>query len=458
MKKSAPLVIILFVVLAAVASLVAMASVPAAAGLMGAAALGAMVFFRPFSGLILYIIMIYAQFQLIFPALQKLRVMLFLAVLIIVTFIVHKVFRKEPMSIASSRNSILMMLFLGLVFISHIVNLGVAPDWQGVYVVLTVFLLFMIMVNLTTNFDQFRMVCWTLVGCTIALAINGLIMHFRGYDLAGITPILGRIHWVGLFGDPNDYALAINAFIPFILINLFDSSISRQRKMLLLVVSLLLLAAIYYTNSRGGYVALIVILSVFAVKRWGLLKGIVTGVLFIGVALVLAPSRMGNVSPYEASASGRVNAWISGLVMLKGHPLFGVGPANFQAYHIRAAHSAFIQCMSELGFLGYGVWLALIYSSYAGLRAVEKNGSEIYVKYAKILQLSLIGFLSSAVFLSQAYTPVLYIIFALVTLLLRFCEPPVRQNRGFTQKDILFIIAIIGFSIVLYKFLAMVYI
>jgi len=229
MKKSAPIIFALFIVLAAVASLVAMASVPAAAGLMGAVIVGIMVFSRPFTGLILYIILIYAQLQQIFLPLQKLRIMFSLAVIIILTFTIHKVFRRERIDIASSRNSILMLIFLALVLISHVVNLGVAPDWQGVYVVLTVFLLFMIMVNLTTSFEQFRMVCWTFVGCTVALAINGLIMHFRGYDLAGTTPILGRIHWIGLFGDPNDYALAINAFIPFALINLFDSSISRPR-------------------------------------------------------------------------------------------------------------------------------------------------------------------------------------------------------------------------------------
>ena len=396
--------------------------------------------------------------QQIFPVLASERIMLQSAALILLVFFIQKVFRREPISLISTRHDMLILLLLALVLIGHVINLYPGATWDGFYVFQTVFLLFFIMVNLTKNFDQFRTVCWTLVICTILMSINGLIMQFRGYDLVGNVPVNGRIAWMSHFGDPNDYALAINSFFPLILVNLFEKDISKFKKILLVGAAGITMSAIYFTNSRGGYGALLVILALFAYKKWGLLRGILLGTMFVAVAVVFAPSRMGDVSPYGASAGGRVNAWISGLVMLKSNPVFGVGISNFQLHHHRAAHSAFIQCMAELGVFGYFLWLALIYSSYMGLLQVEKQASGIYVKYAKILQLSLVGFLTSAVFLSQAYTPILYMIFGLSATLVSLAKPPVIFSRNLSAVEVFLTIGIIVASIFAYKVLAIVYV
>ena len=220
---------------------------------------------------------------------------------------------------------------------------------------------------------------------------------------------------------------------------------------MLFALACIFLVGIHFTNSRGGYIALIVILAFFAYKKWGLFKGLLAASVFIVLAFVLAPSRMADISPHERSASGRIYAWIGGLEMLRSHPIFGIGHGNFQIFHTRAAHSAFIQCVSELGLVGYFIWLTLIYSCFTGLRRVEKNASAIYAKYAKILQLSLVGFLASAFFLSQAYHPILYLLFALSSLVIRFAEPPVFQSRVIAPRDILKIAGITVGSVIALK-------
>lgn len=462
MRNRAPLIFAFIIILTVVSVMVAFVSIPAAAALIMGLAIVVLVFFNPFYGLILYILLVYITPQLFFPSLQKLRIMLLLAGLILLVFFIHKAFIRERVSFISTRFGLLMLILLILIPISNISNGQLVEAWDGFYSFLTVFLLFFIITNLTENFDQFRKVCWTIVFCTAALAANGLVMAFRGYDLAGNTPTLdGRIGWMefGHFGDPNDFALAINAAFPFVLVNLFEKNVNLIKKFILLIFAIAMVAAIYYTNSRGGFVALLVVLALFAYKKWGLLKGSLIGIVFLAFAMVIAPSRMANISPYESSASGRVYAWISGLVMLKSRPIFGIGFDNFTRLHGITAHSAFIQCMTELGLVGYFVWLSLIYSSYTGLNAVDKAAPVmIQVKYAKTLLLSLVGVLVSAVFLSQAYSPVLYIIFGLSALSIRFTEPLVVQRRSLTPREILLVVGLIVASMIFFKLLAIVYV
>jgi O-antigen ligase len=436
MGKRTAITIILFIIIAILTSLVAFYSVPWALALMFGLAIAILVFSRPFFGLIFYILLIYIMPHAFFPPLRKFRIMLVLAILVLLVFIFHKVVRKEGISGISSRHDLFMVLLLLAIPASNVFNFRLGAAWDGFYEFLTVFLLYYILVSLTEDFEKLRKVYVTLIICTVMMTLNGLLQHFRGYDIAGIPPLDGRIRWRSHFGDPNDFALAINTFLPFVLVNLFEKDIGRFKKAMLLGIACIFLVGIYYTNSRGGYVALILILAVFSLKRWGLLRGLIAAAVFVAAALVLAPSRMAELSPQERSASGRIYAWIGGLEMLKSHPLFGIGHGNFQIFHTRAAHSAFIQCVSELGLVGYFIWLTLIYSSFAGLRRVEKHASAIYAKYAKILQLSMLGFLASAFFLSQAYHPILYMLFALSSLVIRFAEPSVSQSRGIPPRDL----------------------
>jgi putative inorganic carbon (HCO3(-)) transporter len=423
------------------------------------------IFFKPFYGLIIYLVLLYIRPQDFVPALERLRIMLILATAIIVIFFIHQTVRRARISIFGTRQNILMFLLLVIVPFSDIVNGRFAESYDGLNEFLTVFLLFFLIVNIVDDEDKFRKVCWVLVSLTVLISINGIIMHFQGTGLAGSTPVEGtRVRWIGIFGDPNDYALVINSFFPFLLVTLFDKTVSKWARFLILIGVLISVLTLYYTNSRGGFLAFLCIIGIFSVKRWGLLKGMAVGAIFLAAGIAMAPSRMGNLSPYEVSAAGRVNSWIDGLVYLKLHPLFGIGFQNFGEYSTLAAHSAFIKCMAELGGIGYFMWMALLYTSYTDVMKVsgKRNGTivqkrNVYERYADILQLSLIGFVASAVFLSQTFMPVLYILVALSTLAshnpLSGLKFPSFLSGGETWR----IILLMGASILGYKLLAMLY-
>jgi O-antigen ligase len=385
--------------------------------------------------------------------------MLLLAAAILLMFIIHKVIRRESIPFFATRQHILMFILLVLVPVSQIANGRIADAWDSLNEFLTVFLLFFLIVSIVDDFDRFRKVCWLLVFCTTLISINGIVMHYRRVGLAGTTPVEGtRVRWIGIFGDPNDLALTINSFFPFLLLSLFDTGIGKWKKTLLLAAAGIALLTLFWTNSRGGFIAFIAIIGIFAIKRWGILKGLLIGAVFIAAALFFAPSRMGNISPYEVSAAGRVNAWIDGLVMLKAHPIFGVGFLNFEMYTNISAHSAFIQSMAELGVVGYFVWMALVSTCFLDISRAAKKLDYPYAKYANVLQLSFIGFLASAAFLSQAYMPILYILAALITHVAHIPWAPRSFPRFLSLGEFAQVCLFMIGSVLMYKVLAMVYI
>ena len=451
-------IVALFIAIGAITAGLSVVSVPLAIGAGIALFAVVLVFLRPFLGLVFYLVLLYVRPQDFVPALEKLRIVLALAGVVLVALFTHRVVRRGRISFLETRQHLLMFVLLLVVPLSNLVNFRMKSAWDGLSQFVTVYLLFYLIVSLTDDFRKFRAVCVTLVACTAATCVNALIQRFRGVDLIGETTILGRVRWIGIFGDPNDYALLINSMLPFVLVALFERGRRTFAKLGLALLGALFIVTIYYTNSRGGFVALLLILLVFSLRRWGIVKGLVLGAVFLAAGIVFAPSRAGDLNPYEMSASGRVYAWIGGLVMLKSRPILGVGFNNFDLFHERAAHSAYIQCIAELGLVGYFVWLALIYSSVKDLRRSERFAESAYARYAPIVELAMVGFLGSAVFLSQAYSPVLYIIAALAVLVARGTGAAEGRSILLPPRDALIVALILGGSILVYKLLAIVYV
>ncbi len=460
MKNREYVVGALFILVAVVAASLALLSPPVALVVIAALSVAILVFIKPFYGLILYIVLLYIRPQDFVPALEKMRVMLVLAVVIILSFFIHRIFTNRNISLFQNRQNVFMFALLILVPVSSLANMRFKDAWEGFNDFLTLFLLFFMIVNIMDDQRKLRALAWTLVVCTAIICANGIIQHFRGFDLIGNTPDANdRIRWIGIFGDPNDFALLINSFFPFVLVRFFEKGIGALQRFLLTIIGTINILAIYYTGSRGGFIALLIVLTFFVFKRWGLMKGVIIGAIFFSAAVAIAPARFMDLSPYGASASGRIYAWIDGLVMLRTRPVFGVGFDQFSVLHGRSAHSAFIECVAELGLVGYLVWISIIFTSYKDVSSViGTSSSASLLKYAKVLQLSLVGFLGSAFFLSQAYSPVFYILVAFATKIFAISDTTATRPFMLTARELLWVASIIVGSIVTYKILAIIYI
>jgi len=226
-----------------------------------------------------------------------------------------------------------------------------------------------------------------------------------------------RIRGLGLLHDPNDLALGLVMALPLLGAG-WRHKAKINNLLLVLLPSAVLIYGLFLTRSRGGALALGVLLCVAARRRFGRVAAtlLFAAVIASGVASNFASGRQ--VSLSDEAASGRVQAWMEGFEMLKAQPLIGVGYGQFLEHHNLTAHNSFVLCFAETGLIGYFFWLGLLVITYAQLHSLKQLSNEQpfdrEIKgWAGRLQLSMIGFLAAAFFLSRTFVPMLYLLIGL---------------------------------------------
>jgi O-antigen ligase len=217
--------------------------------------------------------------------------------------------------------------------------------------------------------------------------------------------------------------------------------------------------AIFLTASRGGLLCLGLMAVLLGMRKFGKIVGVVGGIAVMGALLVLGP-RMNTISPDEASSYGRLEAWVVGMGLFKGSPLFGVGFGNFMEYHFRTAHNSFVLCCAELGLVGLYPWLMLIFISIKNMRFVERallaQGQRTNAMYTYSVEMALIMFISGALLLSRTYHPSLFILFGMCGAITHVFVKNNRnqryaliERRDFMLGAVLMVASVIGFYLFL---------
>jgi putative inorganic carbon (hco3(-)) transporter len=111
----------------------------------------------------------------------------------------------------------------------------------------------------------------------------------------------------------------------------------------------------------------------------------------------------------RGSAEARKELLIKSLAVTATHPLFGVGPGNFQSYTRSwlVTHNTYTQLSSECGIPALILFLLLLRRAFLNLRYLRKlpliPENEELRHYANALTASLAGYLLGAFFSSSAY-------------------------------------------------------
>ncbi len=232
-------------------------------------------------------------------------------------------------------------------------------------------------------------------------------------------PVALRMRSLGFLNDPNDFAQALVAFLPLVV--LLRAPGRRLRNLLLVWMPVaVLLYGIYLTRSRGGLLALLVMLLFAFRRRMSRTLSLVLSVVAV-LGLVALGATGGRALAKDESGAGRIEAWAEGLEMLKSSPLWGVGFESYTDYHDLVAHNSFVHCFAELGLIGYFFWLALIVLTWVGLSTVmheldDPEAEEIQAACGA-LRLALVGFFVGCLFLSRSYGVVLFLMLGLGTAL-----------------------------------------
>jgi O-antigen ligase len=279
------------------------------------------------------------------------------------------------------------------------------------------------------------------------------LLSFAGIGGAGGGEDLQAGRTQGGVGDPNFFA---NVQIVALPLTLALASAIKRRWLQLAVygAALVMIASILSSLSRGGLIALVVVLLiVICMAPRSLLgsprqKRVVIAVLMIGLmAFATRPTFRAEViqraesifvtsqgsAASSNSGSGRTEIWKAARRAIDDHPIVGVGFGAFPAisrdymnhtpgfdgekFTPRAieTHSAPIGTFTELGLVGFVLFVGLIGATGVFLRRTARRafraGADFVGRVANACALSLVGWAISSLFIeTQTSRPVWIVI------------------------------------------------
>jgi O-antigen ligase len=259
----------------------------------------------------------------------------------------------------------------------------------------------------------------------------------------------------GFFGDENDFCMALNMVLPFSIFSMFMDK-DKKQKFYYILITCLYLFVIVLTKSRGGFVGLVAVIgySILRSNKKALLTVLigVFGIFIVAVAPQGYWQEMGTISDEaskkseyleEQSGTGaqRLYSWNLGWHMFLENPIVGIGQGNYP-WHVkdqeerlklqwkerslggRAAHSLYFTLLPELGIVGVTIFVFMLIYTWKDLNWLKDNShknkklltaedKKIYYT-ALAMEASIIGYLTSSVFISTLYYPNLWLMIGFV--------------------------------------------
>ena len=245
----------------------------------------------------------------------------------------------------------------------------------------------------------------------------------------------------GTVFDPNDLAYFFITVIPISFI-IFLSDERFSKKIIAAVSIIVSLSVILLTGSRGGFVGLLVMLLLILLTKTGGLKrshkmALITGLILIfsyyGYRIDMA--RYMTITDIESDYNithefGRIAIWERALGFTISNPITGIGFSCFPMAigydrdadgaipRWQAVHNSYLQISSELGLIGFAVFMSLIFGclkNFSYWRKTEMTSTERHEfnTIGGLLQIGFMGSLVTAFFLSKAYSIFFTVFFAM---------------------------------------------
>lgn len=287
---------------------------------------------------------------------------------------------------------------------------------------------------------------WVLITVVSLISFLGTIKMLTGIEqtfggLAQLSSLgqvtdFGELRYGGPIGEPNIWGQVLVTVLPLVIYRFVSEKFPMRKTILFLCITFIFISIIY-TQSRGAFLALLVVFVLIALQLRIKISTltIVSAITLLGVALLparyveryislqlLFPTGQQASLSQDESFAGRREKMLTGLAMFRDNPTIGVGFGNYsdryweyagklglEAGDInldtdRQPHSLYIEIMSETGLLGlltfltfFGLLLSKLYKTQDALTQTESNRD--WEQWKKALAISIIAFLFSGFFL-----------------------------------------------------------
>lgn len=342
---------------------------------------------------------------------------------------------RERLRVIVSREVVLLVALWVWFLITTIFSTYPDDAWPFLWKVSKIFLMTFVTIIAIQDKQKLK---WLLYVIALSIGFYGL----KGGIWAILTGAQERV-----LGPPGSFiagnteiGLALVMVLPLLIFLRRDESRPWLRH-LLLGMGVLSVVAILSTYSRGALLALIAVLGMIFLKSRTKVLTLAVIIVVTPVVLTMLPQkwfeRMETIDPdkKESSAMQRLDAWTMAFYLALDNPVFGAGfrcftPEMYERYYPEAmvkrvdAHSIVFQVLAEHGFIGIGLYLGLMASTFLSLRRIiriaRRDPSRRWMlHYAQMLEAGLVGFLVGGLFLSRSYFDLYYHFVAAAVILQR---------------------------------------
>lgn len=415
--------------------------------------------------------------------------------LILLPFGVYVFIRRERIKI--DYVLLLMILFLAASLLSYFpaIDKQITLGWIVEFLIEGLLMYFLIL-NVIRKPEVLRKVVWTLMlagtllgGLTLYQDVTktynnqywGLAQRniMYGFDEALAKGDTGPVKKAkvqraqradGHVGDPNRYAQILMVLLPLAYFRFFDEK-KLHLKLFAVLCALLILSGILLTYSRGAFLAICLLMFLLTLMRYIRPYQIVLS--FLGLLLLIfiaSPgyfTRMETMSGIQGLFSskkaaesdavilGRTTEMLAAVMVFLDHPIVGVGLGQYMKFYAldymddpdiafrkidsgRRAHSLYLELAAETGILGLGTFMIIVFYILSQLWKARRRWQEYnrtYANYATAFLLSIIGYLSTAVFLSLAYQRFYWVLIALAGSALQILKSEDPEQSGKSMND-----------------------
>ena len=338
------------------------------------------------------------------------------------------------------------------------------------------FIIFLLTAMLVDSPGRLRRALWVIIGAGSFLAVLGLYQvgsaNFAD-SFGGLARIKNAQIYADVFepriagpvGDPNFFAQMLLILVPLALFMAWTTARPWLRWAAYLAATTLAAATIM-TYSRGGALALAVVVTLSLLARGLRWRNGLIAVAVVGAVVALAPSEFSSRlttlqqllpgydtptlhpdSSFEERRLVTRTAWR----MFLDHPVAGVGaanyPARFDEYSDQVGsdareydepadpeypHSLYLETAAELGLIGFLTFMALVvavlWSLHRARRNLAASGDPVTAALARGIQIAVFGYLIAGLFLHGHFLRYLWLLFGLAVAICALAVPMAQAS------------------------------
>lgn len=330
-----------------------------------------------------------------------------------------------------------------------------------------------VVVVLLKRAPNFRHVIWTLLLAGILMGTITVYQYYTktftsdygGFGQAEVMQIVGATNDYrisGVIGDPNFYAQIMVVLVPLAL----ERFLHEKRILLRLVAGWALIVtalSVVFTFSRGGFLALAVVLFLFLLlyppkpNRMPLfLLAVIIVMSLVPISYydrILSINQLFTASDVgfrtnDLAIRGRASETLTAIEMFKDHPILGVGLKNFPYLYMeysksiglapsssqRSPHNLYLETAAETGTVGLFAFAIMIIVTFVTVKSARDRfrRAEMY-DYADMVTgfgVALIGYLVAAIFIHAAFPRFFYLLIGIGLALDAIAKNEIAEQRG----------------------------